>query len=512
VPSAPKLELVDGQLRYSAVVPRRSQRSAQLGPFSPVFAYEGDPPRTELVKSTLTVGSLTRTGETWSVVASADLKRFFHAPQTVLTVNGLPGTLTTPLGQGDVLEHEGACWVVQFPRQKQLDTALGPLWRAFRTGALTLTAGSKKRGWSAVLRGGTFDLALDSLQRLRALLMCDFAQQLESLTLHCAASDPSVDWPTFVAAHLELAKTAPFAVGLFTPHPAAGATLLPSLSSVAAFGSGSRWDNEQPDARLNGAQLSAKGWVTLTPDDWVDVNGSTVRFHPTQRVPAEPARTAPWVLLPARRWSQVKLDALHGDWSAHVDGVTRWVTTKAGVHQRLADETLGPLVPWFTVTQSASGTAFFFMPGPSPFLAGERTLPANVALTHENVTIFIDELLQQGDCAGEGLAAIAAQAPDAQMWHARLLAPYGAQQTFAVAHIDPSEGAHCGGFFRILRVRPWLDFTKDLPVLLSHPLLCRLERLELVYASSPTSTQQVTLAKAVHEHRPGLQVSFGQPG
>lgn len=531
LPGSPKLEVANGVLRYSAVLPRRSQRAVRLGPFSPVFTYDGDPPRTEFVETTVTLASLTFDGETWALAGSVDLKRFFHSPHHAVTVNALPVTSATKLSHGDVIEHEGASWLVRFPREGTLDTGLGPLWRAFRTGALTLdttgatnvtTRGEERHkaapSWHAVLRGGTFDLAHDSLQRLRSLLLSDLTGKVESIELHCASSASTVDWPVFIAAHQELARTAPFKLTLFAPHPAVGAKPLTRLENTTAaaefvdFGSGTRWANEQPNHRLNGAELSAKGWVTLSTNDWVETPAQTIRLRPSSLTenPLAQLASAPWVVLPARRWLQVPLEALYGDWALRIDGTSRWVVTEQGVRQRQADESLGAPLPWFTVNQTAKGTAFFFIPGPSPFFAGAKTLPANAALTPENVKIFIDELLQLGDCAAEGLAAIAAQTSEAKAWHTRLLAPY-ASEALAMGNIDPRMSDHCAGFLTVLRVQPWLGFARDLPVLLSHPLACRLERLELVLAASMTTAQQESLADAVRECRPRLQVTFVQP-
>ena len=57
------------------------------------------------------------------------------------------------------------------------------------------------------------------------------------------------------------------------------------------------------------------------------------------------------------------------------------------------------------------------------------------------------------------------------------------------------EGEHCAGFFERVSVRMWRDFHRDLPAILSHPMLQRLEQLTLSGAESywDEATQQALM-------------------
>ena len=198
-----------------------------------------------------------------------------------------------------------------------------------------------------------------------------------------------------------------------------------------------------------------------------EVQLSAPRRSPRPQPPVEP-----WVLIPAQR-HHAPLERVEGGWALKL-GASRFVfvATDEGLALELKDLALAAPTPWFTPMR-VGGVGCVFLPGHSPFLSGQRRLPT---LSVEGVRAFALELGH--DVAREGLLALADGAPGATPWLARLSTPYqpvSPLQGF-IAHDD---GEHCCGFFTVLRIAPWLDFEKDLPVLLEHPLMQHLRSLEL---------------------------------
>ncbi len=190
------------------------------------------------------------------------------------------------------------------------------------------------------------------------------------------------------------------------------------------------------------------------------------------RAPRLESVVEPWVLIPAQR-HHAPLERVEGGWALRLEsGPFVFIVTDEGIALELKDLSLAAPTPWFTPTQ-VGGLGCVFLPGPSPFLAGQRVLPA---LSVEAVRAFALELGQ--DVAREGLLALADGAQSSAQWLARLSTPYQHRSPLHgfIAHDD---GEHCCGFFTVLRVAPWLDFEKDLPVLLAHPLMQHLRSLEL---------------------------------
>jgi hypothetical protein len=183
----------------------------------------------------------------------------------------------------------------------------------------------------------------------------------------------------------------------------------------------------------------------------------------------------PWVLM-ASALRQQPLVRDGGDWVLRFDGgCLRWHSSEAGVRQRLVDGTLDALVPWFHPTFAHGHEGMLFMPGRSDFLAGQHPFQGP-ALDEASVRVFVDDLLARGDLAGELLARVAA-GDEARLHDA--LAPWSSRSFDGERGISIPRSAHVHGFFRRVSCEVWPDFERDLALLLSHPLLARLENLEL---------------------------------
>lgn len=150
--------------------------------------------------------------------------------------------------------------------------------------------------------------------------------------------------------------------------------------------------------------------------------------------------------------------------------------------------------PFFTLVRRTRDdfqralTGFLLLPGPSDFLRGRARLPDG-PLTAELVAVFADTLAARGDCAAPGLIALAEHvlrpnegtAMAAQAWHERLLGPWARTREPEVAKRTLLlRGEHCAGFFTRVELTPWRGLAAELKTLVGHPLLQRLERLELV--------------------------------
>lgn len=490
-----------------------------MGPFSPLLEYEGNRLRQQrAVQETREVlGQLTfqPEAETWALSGGPALNGLRHE--------------RIELAQGDVVEAGSQLgpwqtWVVRFPAAAPRDTGLGPLWLPFHQGAFTLDEASEGQ-WHGVLRAGCLYPRRASLDWLSALVASDFASRLETLELHLSRADEARDWPAVVADHLALSQRAPFELRLLSPAATPGAEPLPSLHcadgaaevSLSAYGSGLRWNNHAPlkvalrDGRANGS----KGWVSLAAGDWLvnlEAGDQRLALLPSLPAPRTSPRAAqqdvtPWVLIPATQ-AHFPLTFDRGDWLLRLDGtVQRYSLVDDALRWRRPDEQLQPL-PWFTPHRLPSSPTVVFLPGPSPFLAGARRLAAGAPLTPARVSVFVDELAEAGDLAAEGLAAIAAGHSEGHRWHARLLAPWARpERAVAEGGLDPAEGEHVGGFFTSLRVGPWLDFHRDVPVLLSHPLLSRLERLAFTTRAGGMRDAEFERTRAaLAAVRPGLEV------
>lgn len=225
-----------------------------------------------------------------------------------------------------------------------------------------------------------------------------------------------------------------------------------------------------------------------------------LRLSVPRRKPREERTSAPWVLIPAER-HHAPLERVEGGWALSLKG-SRFVfaITSEGLALEQKDLALSAVSAWFTPVQ-LTGVGCVFLPGPSPFLAGQRAL---VELDAEAVRSFALSL--GDDCAAEGLLAIASGAPTAALWLSRLLTPYQ-RRTVLEGFVSHDDGEHCCGFFTKLRVAPWLDFERDLPVLLAHPLMQHLSSLELFPRAHLAQPPDLGALRRVAERlKPGLQV------
>lgn len=478
------IHLIGEQLHASVITPP-FRPSIRLGARSPVLLLDDAHARPHLRNHVL--GTLRSIDGSWEIQNP-------EPPGEVFRINGVWADSRAQLSHGDVVEKHDGAWIVSFDECGPADSGFGPLWHAYQLGVFSLVEGQQGK-WQAVLRGGSLASGRDSIERLKAILASDLVRRLESLELHAWSNEGVGDWQAFIAQHLQLAKLAPFELKLSAPVPVEGAKLLAAVACTAPgsptlepFGSGTFWPGG--DFFFRDANVAEWGWVTLAPGDWLrGHNGRRFIYEEQARADVAPTDGAvtPWCLLPENHWEHRPLERCGADWILRVEShVSRWSVSPTGVRRRLADESLGELHSWFDRVELAERNAFVFLPGRSPFFGG-RCFPTTAPLTLEAVRIFVDELLQDGDVVGEALSAITEGSPSAAIWLTRLLGSYGRQPAVFVGGIDPTEGDRCGIFFITLRVRPWLDFHKDVPLLLSHPMMCRLERLELL-----ESTDQIT--------------------
>ncbi len=315
-----------------------------------------------------------------------------------------------------------AAWLVQLDERPPALPALGPLVAAERCGAFTFE--QRSDGLHGVLRRGTQRLGLSSLDLFRRVLLSPLSRRLRSLELHVFALD-AVTELDFIAQHEALARTAPFTV--------------------------------------------------------------TVVHEATKQTPVgRSSSLRPVAQFPADRWRCVPLSWDDGHWVLrHPGEVWRWEEVEGALFTLGLDGERAPRsTPWLSIQHAADDqwqhavSGFRLLPQPSPFLAGARLLPDG-PLRPALVAVFADQLESERDGASVliGQAARGDVAAVKQLW-----SPY--HRMGGASNRDVFEGEHCAGFFERLRVRMWREFHKDLPAILSHPMLQRLEQLTLVGADS----------------------------
>jgi hypothetical protein len=348
-----------------------------------------------------------------------------------------------------------------------------------------------------VLRAGSFGPDWDSLEWLRRVLASEVAERLAALELHLLRRE-GYDWSEFVGAHHRLAVDAPFKLMLRAPRAVNGSTALPAIKptlGVEAYGSGARYEPNQRSrdasgtlrvkrnegVTLCGATVTPGGWVSLREGDWLSAPGTRHTLVPLPPRATKPsAQQPPWVLLPAEQWHHAPLRADGDLWSFSRGGKTSyWKPETDGLRVMHADESEGELVPWFCPCRVFDTAGVVFLPGASPFLSGQNRLPEGV-LSPTLVQTFAAELKRGEDIVADGLACLVSGGVEAKRWWPRLLAPYGGVGAPpAASFLTPRAGKHIGGFFEMLSVTAWVNFERDLPVVLSHPLMVRLRRLEI---------------------------------
>ena len=327
-----------------------------------------------------------------------------------------------------------AAWLIQLGDVSPEPPARGALLAAERSGGFSFE--ERDDGIHGVLRRGTQDLRLSSLDLFRRVLLSPLCRQLRSLELHIFALDAVTDVAEFVAQHEALARTAPFKVTVV--------------------------DDAQRQTR-----------------------------------PTQTSALRPVAQFPAERWRCVPLSWEDNRWVLrHLGEVWRWEEVDdALVAIGVDGERAAWSTPWFSIQHAADEQwqhtlqGFRLLPQPSPFLAGTRLLPHG-ALSAAVVAVFADQLETEGDGASAiiGKAASGDVAAIKQLW-----SPY--HRMGGASNREVFEGEHCAGFFERVRVRMWRDFHRDLPAILSHPMLQRVEQLTLSGAESywDEATQQALL-------------------
>lgn len=352
--------------------------------------------------------------------------------------NGVRGA--TLRARGDVVEFAGDEWVLS-TGGLAATPPLGPLARAASAGGMRLeTAGD---GLRLVLGPGPYDSAPDSLERLRRVLASEWATRIGELVLHAWAADPSVDWKPFLAAHHHLVSTARFRLQLV--------------------------DGRQ--SALSTAETAEE--LSASPSALVCTTGE---LRPLAREGAD------WCLRLGTR-------------------VFQWNVRPEGACLRLTDGSLDALVPWFSPTFARGDEGLVLIPGPSPFLAGQRNLPDDAPLTTAAVRVFADQLVEVGDVAGPLLAVVASHGGETSRTALeQLLSPWVLRSGLGGRGINLARSEHHAGFFTTIDFDTWPNFHLDAPTLLRHPLLRRLRQVRF---SSPLPREtQALLAR----HHPTVSI------
>lgn len=461
---------------------RRRNPRTLLAPISPAVAPNFQVTEEPFLAHTV-VGVVSQLGGRWLLDQKGAMD---------LRVNGVRLTTPTHLAAGDVIEYNDGAWIVEFEGNDSPDTGLGPLWTSHSRDTFTFDEMPDGR-WRGLLRGGslTGGLDSDSLHLLRCVVASSVAARLSSLDLHLWSSSRIANWAAFVRAHLEIAQRAPFEVRLFAPYPVEGAQLLePVLSAepgVTAFGSGTCW-NAQPGDEFRGVPVSERSWVTLAPGDTVRQVRKAGRRDPKPIAADSPLAvqhgsqakncppTQPRALFPSERWRCAAFEPTPEGWVVENAGlVTRWQVAADGIREVLANESLGEVCAWFQPVVLEQRDAFIPLPRRSRFLNGERGCEPNA----QRMSVLVDMLLEEDDAAAEGLSVILQEGPDAEAWLRQLLSPYGKADLWG-AGIALDACQRTGFYFTSMRFKPWRDFQRDVPVLMGHPMLAHLRRLEIV--------------------------------
>ena len=213
-----------------------------------------------------------------------------------------------------------AAWMIQLGESPPPLPTLGPLVAAERSGGFSVEA--LEDGVHGVLRRGTQDLRLSSLDLFRRVLLSPLSRQLRSLELHVFALDGDADVAEFIAQHEALARTAPFTVTVVEDAP---------------------------------KQFRSSRSSTLSP---------VAQF-------------------PAQQWRCVPLTWSHGGWLLRHEGeVWRWDEVDGALFAVGVDGERAPRpTSWLTIQHAADEqwqhalNGFRLLPQPSPFLEGARSLP-----------------------------------------------------------------------------------------------------------------------------------------
>jgi hypothetical protein len=315
-----------------------------------------------------------------------------------------------------------ASWFLEVERDHPLTfDELGPLWPAWRCGAFSYTVDGRGR-WTGTLRGGDHSLGLDSLDWLRRVLSSQLAARFDTLSVEPSRVDDRTPWSDFVAAHHALAGLTPFTLRVVEP------------------------SRPPPPLRME-----------------------------------RPAVTPHAQFLDAG-WRLVPLQWEHGLWVLRAGGdVWRW--RPEGDHLVAVGSGLESVTPFFSTNWNThrdwahSLSNFRLLPGPSAFLSNRRRLPEG-PLTPTLVSVFADQLEAEGDCAAPLLLAVAEGGAESAQALASLHHPYALDRELRPRPVF--RGEQCCGFVTRATVAMWFRFHRDLPVLLAHPMLQRLERLDLV--------------------------------
>lgn len=393
---------------------RASRRTTMVfGSQSPLQTHERERFSTELRPTRFRLGALGLLGDEWWLAPAEDVKLF---------ADGTRQPDSFRLRHGQVIdvpdEHDaGATFAVELTNAA-LDTGLGPLWLAAKSGAFSFE--ESPRGIVGVLLHGSTGRHLDSLELLRRVLASPIARQIARLEVHVASSDETTDWPAFMEHHRELAGAARFEVELIDRPPQ---------------------ESRQPQV-----------WSLQ-----------------------------PHALFPTEGWRAEPLERRDGFWCLKRNGVLlRWQEVDGTLRERLPNGTPIPTrVIWHQRVQRGPDILdrlpddFLLMPGASDFLSRKRLLPPG-PLSRPVLEVFADELEQSADAAAPLLqAALRGEKAGLHgLWQPFALT--------AGPMIRPVfEGEHLAGFFETVTIRPWYGFQADFEALVTHPMLQRLRRIDL---------------------------------
>lgn len=423
---------------------RPARRTTMVfGSQSPLHAHERERYSAELRLTRVGLGSLGLRGDEWWLTPVADVALF---------ADGARQTSVFELRHGQLLEvpdeHDaGAAFAVELT-DAPLDTGLGPLWRASSKG--TFTFQETADGIVGVLRAEATTRHLDSLDLLRRILASPMADRIARLSVHLASVDETVDWPSFIERHRDLAKMASFEVEL--------------IDRPVRFG-------EEPEV-------------------------SSVRPH---------------ALFPGEGWRIEPLEWRNGFWCLRRNGaLLRWQEVGGTLRERLPDGTQLPTaVIWHQRLQRGPDVLaripddFLMLPSGSDFLSRKRLLPHG-PLSRTALEVFADDLEQSGDAAAPLIqAALRGEKSGLHgLWQPFALT--GGPMVRAVF-----EGEHLAGFFESVTIRPWYGFDADFDALVSHPMLQRLKRMDLRPPQEVPGQPQLPsdpVLSAIRRAPPGIEV------
>lgn len=393
---------------------RPSRRTTMVfGSQSPLQTHERERFSTELRPTRVRLGAIGLRGDSWWLAPAADVTLF---------VDGTRQPDSFELRHGQVLDvpaeyDAGAVFAVELTNAP-LDTGLGPLWVAAKSGAFGFV--ESPRGMVGELLAQATSRHVDSLELLRRVLASPTAHRIAKLKLHAASSDETIDWQAFIERHRDLSRSAPFEFELVDRPPAGPRQL------------------------------------------------------------AETA-LQPHALFPSEGWRIEPLERRDGFWSLKRNGVLlRWLEVDGTLCERLPNGTPIPTpVNWHERVQRGADILdrlpddFLLLPGPSDFLSRKRLLPPS-PLSRPVLEVFADELEQAADAAAPLLQA-ALRGDKAGLYG--LWQPFALTAGPMIRPVF--EGEHLAGFFETVTIRPWYGFQADFDALVTHPMLQRLRRIDL---------------------------------